>query len=362
MPKNKYLISLIWNMPYYTHVLNNQENSIYPYGLLGWRSWKIHKEQLVSAVIGQGSWSDSVVEAECLLRLSHSAPNPFCDCGLYAYNSFTEALNNGIRYFDYEPSTTYIHGLVVGAGKMEIHQDGFRAERMQILGLVNNGSPQSEHLADKYDIHLFSDFEQAIDIAFRLQHSGRSLKFLDFQQQINVLADFPFRTSRDFFDKLHSYDDRPAIIYPNGRREWYRHGRLHREEGPAVVEKTDRNHEKHLALRLRKVEEYYKNGIITRENDLPAFTVSSPLEIFSANMWYQQGELHRDEDKPAIISGDIKEWYQRGERHRDVDKGPALYTGPDYYEWWEHGKRAKTYSSIEEAVVAREQMTPREKV
>lgn len=31
-------------------------------------------------------------------------------------------------------------------------------------------------------------------------------------------------------------DDGPAIICPNGSRYWYRHGHLHREGGPAVIE------------------------------------------------------------------------------------------------------------------------------
>lgn len=36
-------------------------------------------------------------------------------------------------------------------------------------------------------------------------------------------------------DKLHREDDQPAMIFKNGRKEWYNHGKLHRESGPAVV-------------------------------------------------------------------------------------------------------------------------------
>jgi hypothetical protein len=30
--------------------------------------------------------------------------------------------------------------------------------------------------------------------------------------------------------KCHRDGDKPAIIYPNGRREWYINGKLHRDE------------------------------------------------------------------------------------------------------------------------------------
>lgn len=36
-----------------------------------------------------------------------------------------------------------------------------------------------------------------------------------------------------WLNKLHR-EDGPAVEYPNGDQEWYRHGKLHREDGPAV--------------------------------------------------------------------------------------------------------------------------------
>lgn len=43
---------------------------------------------------------------------------------------------------------------------------------------------------------------------------------------------------------IHYYDDEgrlhredgPAIVFNNGGERWFRHGHLHREDGPAVVE------------------------------------------------------------------------------------------------------------------------------
>jgi len=35
--------------------------------------------------------------------------------------------------------------------------------------------------------------------------------------------------------KLHSYNDLPAIIYPDGTQFWYQNGELHRLDGPAII-------------------------------------------------------------------------------------------------------------------------------
>ena len=37
-------------------------------------------------------------------------------------------------------------------------------------------------------------------------------------------------------DKLHRYDDKPAAIYPTGKKVWFQRGFVHRDGGlPAVV-------------------------------------------------------------------------------------------------------------------------------
>jgi hypothetical protein len=75
-------------------------------------------------------------------------------------------------------------------------------------------------------------------------------------------------------NKLHSFNDQPAIIYVNGSKFWYQHGELHRDnDQPAAI---------------------YSNG---------------------RKSWYQNGERHRDNDLPAVIHVDgLKLWYQYGKR------------------------------------------------
>ena len=65
-------------------------------------------------------------------------------------------------------------------------------------------------------------------------------------------------------------------IWFDGARFWYRDGKCHREDGPAVI---------------------YSNG---------------------DKAWYYDGLRHR-EDGPAVIETGIKEWYENGEWIRSED-------------------------------------------
>ena len=39
--------------------------------------------------------------------------------------------------------------------------------------------------------------------------------------------------------ELHSFNDEPAIIMSDGTMVWYKHGKIHRESGPAVIFKNN---------------------------------------------------------------------------------------------------------------------------
>ncbi|RTK95514.1 MAG: hypothetical protein EKK64_06745 [Neisseriaceae bacterium] len=50
------------------------------------------------------------------------------------------------------------------------------------------------------------------------------------------LTDFVISRNENSFSKtLHSFNDCPAVIYPNGDAEWWCNGKRHRINGPAVV-------------------------------------------------------------------------------------------------------------------------------
>ena len=85
------------------------------------------------------------------------------------------------------------------------------------------------------------------------------------------------------------------IEFANGDKRWYRDGKLHREDGPAV-EFADGD------------KEWYRDGKRHRE-DGPA--------VESANgdkLWYRDDKLHR-EDGPAVESANgYKAWYREGKK------------------------------------------------
>jgi hypothetical protein len=90
-------------------------------------------------------------------------------------------------------------------------------------------------------------------------------------------------------DILNSFSG--IIQYPDGIKEWYFKGKLHRLDGPAV---------EHAVGSV----EYYKNGKRHRI-DGPAIEHTEGTKL-----WYSEGNLHRI-DGPAIeyADGSIEYWF-----------------------------------------------------
>jgi len=92
--------------------------------------------------------------------------------------------------------------------------------------------------------------------------------------------------------KLHR-EDGPALVerYPDGTviEQWYRNGKLHREDGPAWVRRYPDG---------TVVERWYRNGKRHYEGG-PAWVERYP-DGTVIEQWYRNGELHR-EDGPALV-------------------------------------------------------------
>lgn len=131
--------------------------------------------------------------------------------------------------------------------------------------------------------------------------------------------------------KWHREDDKPAIVYANGRREWYVNGKLHREhDKPAVIYGVNNCHR-----------EWRWNGKLHRDGDLPAFIDLKTQE------WYRHGNMHRDSDLPAFISvGGDKAWYKNNRLHRDGDKPAIIYGNNKIKLWYKHGKKISDRQTI----------------
>ena len=80
--------------------------------------------------------------------------------------------------------------------------------------------------------------------------------------------------------------------------------------------------EKNIKLNLLKeykksntLQQWYQNGQLHRDDDLPAIVNAN-----GSNQWYQNGKLHRDNDLPAIVwENGSKEWFRHGRRYRKND-------------------------------------------
>ena len=118
--------------------------------------------------------------------------------------------------------------------------------------------------------------------------------------------------------------DEPVIKYQDGKiieKAWYKNGILHREnDEPAFIQYP-------YAVELIK-KTWYKDGKCYRENDKPTHIIyHTDGEIHSERWVNENGSPHRENDKPAIIRYDKntgrvveKEWYNNGQIYRSEDK------------------------------------------
>jgi len=83
---------------------------------------------------------------------------------------------------------------------------------------------------------------------------------------------------------------------------------------------------------------WYKNGKLHRV-DAPAVEYASDNKF-----WYRNGKIHRD-DGPAVewANGD-KEWFRNGKRHRE--DGPAVECADGRKYWYREGKRLNNYKRV----------------
>lgn len=145
--------------------------------------------------------------------------------------------------------------------------------------------------------------------------------------------------------QLHRINGAAVITYHmNGNvntKQYYRNGILHRDnDKPAVL--IYNKHKKNIRL------VWYINGQVCRLSDEPALVERKKNKI-SYLRWYEDGLIHRGHNKPAVIryntSGKVIEesWYLRGKLHRANDQ-PAFisYNGDGidimHESWYLRGK------------------------
>lgn len=185
------------------------------------------------------------------------------------------------------------------------------------------------------------------------------------------IVEFANGTKNWFKDGKVHREDGPAVEWANGDRGWYKNGEPHREDGPAF-ESVNGSKEWYLEdqyypqinLEDYKILNFYKgkNDLIWYRlldedevidyPDIPGLIEKNMLtmKIFDTDQiivpnftgvkeysggnkfWFKDGKQHR-EVEPAVelINGD-KFWWINGKRHRE--DGPAIEAQYGRVEWW----------------------------
>lgn len=95
-----------------------------------------HGLALRSIGIGATEWRPGAMRAVCNAGCDHSAPDPDCECGLYAYY-LTLARDQRVAIDSYpSASSGKIWGVVSARGMTQLHERGFRSEEMRLVALI----------------------------------------------------------------------------------------------------------------------------------------------------------------------------------------------------------------------------------
>ena len=123
------------------------------YGLRSWRVSGARGEERLVAPHQGTSWpvAGELLEARCPIAPEHEPPQPGCRCGLHAWHPTRAAARRACGYRREVP------GIVEAWGAVELHAEGFRAQRGRpcALVLLPRGNPALlERLAAFYEARL----------------------------------------------------------------------------------------------------------------------------------------------------------------------------------------------------------------
>lgn len=94
--------------------------------LIGFRSWQLAGPKLKPIGAGNDVWRGGrEVRAECGNGREHRAPAPDCECGLYAWYSWEKLAARAAA------GTGQVFGAIAARGRVQLHNEGFRAEYMR---------------------------------------------------------------------------------------------------------------------------------------------------------------------------------------------------------------------------------------
>jgi hypothetical protein len=112
-----------------------RDTPLVPTPLYGLRTWTVVQESAAERLAGPhqrvtwppgGAW----LEATCAQSSGHRAPSHGCDCGLHAWHPSRRSARRVLA------CRREIPGIAEASGAIEVHEDGFRAERARPYALV----------------------------------------------------------------------------------------------------------------------------------------------------------------------------------------------------------------------------------
>ena len=121
----------------------------YPQAVIGFRAWHWNAEALTLRALWWShlEWTRGLNHFSCLQR--HSFPDSKHNCGLHAYHALGHDIREQIRtarqhslverYFGGGSPDTILIGAVLAKGYLQIHEDGFRAEKMSVIAFKKPG-------------------------------------------------------------------------------------------------------------------------------------------------------------------------------------------------------------------------------
>lgn len=147
--------------------MRDPERAVYPQPILGWREWTIDPDRggelalwplFDHSVINPRPWSGDPNEPASCLMPDHHSPEHDCFCGWHAWFS-PDKMHAWRRWRSANPHEISVAGAIAGSGRVELHRDGFRCERAQILCLTFGGPAEERaaqrEVADRYKIPIF---------------------------------------------------------------------------------------------------------------------------------------------------------------------------------------------------------------
>jgi hypothetical protein len=121
----------------------------------GLRTWTVSREAGSEQLVGPhrgapwptgGAWLDASCPEE-----GHAAPAPGCNCGIHAWHPRPQAARRILA------GRREVPGVVEASGAIEVHADGFRAERGRLYALVlapGRNAGLAHRLADAYGVPI----------------------------------------------------------------------------------------------------------------------------------------------------------------------------------------------------------------